>query len=97
VSETNQGGVDLIRWTLTVPADKKTAVEQHLTEYGLEVFSRGDGHLVVLWDDPEGDYEALVKELWDVVGDTVDIHHEEFRRGELIILHHDPSADQDAA
>jgi hypothetical protein len=53
--------------------------------------------LVVLWDDPEGDYEALVEELWDVVGDTVDIHHEEFRRGELIILHHDPSADQDAA
>jgi hypothetical protein len=84
--------IDLIRWTFTVAPEKRAQVEQLLADYGLEVFARGEEQLVALWDEPEGDLDELVEQVWEVAGSAVEITHEEFRRSELVILHQE---DQD--
>jgi hypothetical protein len=73
-------------------------VAQLLADFGLEVFHRGEDQLVALWDEPDGEPEGLVEELWDIAGEAVEVTHEEFRRTELVLLHHeDANVDTDAA
>ena len=41
-----ENAIDLVRWTFTVDAEHKQAVEEHLADLGAEVFARADGQYI---------------------------------------------------
>jgi hypothetical protein len=80
MSESQAGStIDLVRWTFTPESSKRTEIETHLNELGLEVHVHADGRFTVLWDEPEGDIDEVVEELWEVNGGPFEITHEEYR------------------
>lgn len=96
-AEPDTPATDLIRWTFTPDASRRDAVAAHLRDLGLDVQAREDGLVVATWDEPDGDPDALVDELWALHGSPFEITHEEFRRTDLLIYHHeDEPADQAA-
>ncbi len=78
---------DMIRWTFTPALEKRDEVVALLADLGLDVHARDDGLVVATWDEPEGDPDAVVEQLWAVHGEPIEITHEEFRRTELLIYH----------
>jgi hypothetical protein len=92
----DDNAVDLVRWTFTVESDKTQVVEAYLTDLGADVYARAEGHFVVLWDEPESDLDAVVEELWEVIGSTIEVTHETFNRNELVIYHQDGDGETDA-
>lgn len=90
----NEGAIDLIRWTFHVRPDRRAAIEAHLNDLGLDVHARGEGPLVATWDEPEGDLEELIEELWGLNGEPFEVTHEEFRRLNLLVFHHDEEDDE---
>ena len=84
-----ENAIDLVRWTFTVEPDKRQAAETYLTDEGAEVFSRPEGEFIVLWDEPENELDEVVEELWEVIGSTIEVTQETFRRSELVVFQHD--------
>lgn len=92
--------LDLIRWTFTADPARRAEIEDALNDLGLEVFSRDDGQFLVLWDEPEGDLDAVVERLWAINGATFEVTHETFRRLDLMVYQaedDDSSAEAEAA
>jgi hypothetical protein len=75
--------VDLVRWTFTADPAKKAELETLLVEEGAEVVANAEGEFTVLWDEPEGEMDELVEELWEANGATFEVTHEVFRRVDL--------------
>ncbi len=84
---------DVIRWTFQASPEKRAAIENYLTDLGLDVFSRADGSFSATWDEPEGDIDEVVEGLWEAVGETFEITHEALRRLDLLIYHPEGDAD----
>jgi len=90
--------VDLIRWTFTVDPAHRDAIEGHLNDLGLDVHVRGEGQFVVTWDEPGGDLDEVIEELWEIHGTPFEVTHEEFRRLDLCVYHYeDGEAEEDKA
>jgi len=97
-AESQAAGPDLIRWTFTPEAAKRDEIVALLLDHGFEVHTRDDGPVVATWDEPEGDPDEVVEELWAIHGEPFEVTHEEFRRTELLVYHHeDEGTDQAAA
>lgn len=89
----NDRPVDMVRWTFTIDPARRADVESYLLDLGLDVHVRGDARFVVTWDEPEGDVDGVVDELWSVHGAPFEVTHEEFRRLEHFVFHHDDAED----
>jgi hypothetical protein len=89
--------IDVIRWTFTVDPGRSAEIEQHLIDLGLDVSNRGDGRFVATWDEPEGDVDEVVEQLWAIHGSPFEVTHEAFHRLELLAYTSDPQQSQEAA
>jgi hypothetical protein len=85
--------IDMIRWTFTVNVDRRRQLEEHLTDHGLDVHPHGENGLVATWDEPEGNLDEVIEELWAINGEPFDITHEEFHRLNLSSYHHADDGD----
>ncbi len=81
--------LDMIRWTFTTDASKKAEIETYLGESGIELLDRGEGNFVAIWDEPEGDVDEVIEGLWEALGSTFEVTHEEFRRTDLSVYEHE--------
>jgi hypothetical protein len=79
--------LDLIRWTFTIDPAKREPVEDYLSELGLDWHGRGEGQYLVNWDEPEGDPDEVIDELWALNGAPFEVTHEEFHRLNLLVYH----------
>jgi hypothetical protein len=95
--EQPSSSIDMIRWTFTVDPDRRAAVESHLADLGLDVQVRGEGRFIVIWDEPEGDIDGVVEDLWEINGAPFEVTHEEFHRTSLFVFHHDDSEGEEEA
>src|SRR5262249_50873680 len=72
--------IDLIRWTFTSDPARRRELEDYLNDLGLDVLVRGEAQFVVTWEEPEGDADEVVEELWEINGQPFEVTHEEFGR-----------------
>jgi hypothetical protein len=86
--ETDTPTVDLIRWTFTSDPAHRAAIEEHLTDLGLDVLVRDGCKFLVTWDEPDGDGEEIITEIWALNGVPFEVTQEGFQRLGLHILHH---------
>jgi len=79
--------IELIRWTFTIDPAHKAEIEAYLVDQGLEVLVRGEDTLVATWDEPEGEIDEVIEELWAINGQPFEVTHEEFHRANLLVYH----------
>lgn len=72
-------GVDLVRWTFSITPEQVKAAEEYLGDQSAEFVVTSDGQVTVTWEEPEGDLDQVIDELWSALGAPVEITHEEFR------------------
>ncbi|MDR3619113.1 MAG: hypothetical protein P4L85_07160 [Paludisphaera borealis] len=89
--------IELIRWTFTVDPAHKAEIEAYLVDQGLEVLVRGEDTLVATWDEPEGEIDEVIEELWAINGQPFEVTHEEFHRANLMVYHYEESEADDKA
>ena len=87
---------DLVRWTFAVAPDRRNEIESHLHDLGADVLVRGGEHLVVSWEEPDGEMEELV-ECLELNGGPFEVTVEQFRRVGLHTLESDDAGIQEAA
>jgi hypothetical protein len=85
----NANSVDLLRWTFTADPAHRAEIEGHLHDLGLDVLVRDDCRFVVLWDEPEGDTDEVIEELWTLNGAPFEVIQEELHRLSLLAVHHE--------
>jgi hypothetical protein len=89
---------DLVRWSFSIDAPHRNAIEGHLADLGADVLVRDGQDFVVTWDEPEGDLSEVVEALWSMHGSPFDVVEETFQRLALNTIHHaDDEATQQAA
>jgi hypothetical protein len=90
--------MDVIRWTFTPDPARAALLEEYLTDLGADVSMTRDGQFTAVWEEPEGDLDRVVEELWAIHGEPFDVTHEEFcRLGLYIYGAEEDDADQEAA
>ncbi|MFO0960036.1 MAG: hypothetical protein U0800_21810 [Isosphaeraceae bacterium] len=89
----DESSIDLIRWSFTIDPERQGAVDEYFKEHGLEPTFHADGLVVVLWDEPEVDSDALIEGLWEVHGSTFEVTHEEFHRVNLLAYQEEDGGD----
>lgn len=87
--------IDLIRWSFSVNPAHKAAIEEHLTDLGLDVLVREDAQFLVSWDEPEGNLDAVIEALWALNEEPFDITQEEFHCQSLFHVHPDDTQDEE--
>jgi hypothetical protein len=93
--EQNPNSIDLIRWTFSVNPAHKAAIEEHLSDLGVDVLVREDSHFLVSWDEPEGSLDEVIEHLWALNEEPFDITQEEFHCQNVFHVHHDDSQAED--
>jgi len=78
--EQDPSSIDLIRWTFAVNPDQRAKIESHLADLGLEVFVTGGTNFTVMWEEPEGNVEEVIEEVWELNGEPFEVTQEEFHR-----------------
>jgi hypothetical protein len=86
--EPNTLSLDLIRWTFTTDPARRGAIEEHLTDLGLDVMVRDDCKFIATWDEPDRDLDGVITEIWDLNHAPFEVTQEEFHRLSLDLLHH---------
>jgi hypothetical protein len=89
--------IELIRWTFTVDPAHKGEIEAYLVDQGLEVLVRGEDTLIATWDEPEGEIDEVIEELWAINGQPFEVTHEEFHRASLMVYHVEESDEAEKA
>jgi hypothetical protein len=84
----NVPSLDLIRWTFTCDAEHVAAIKDYLCDLGLDVLVYDECKFLVSWDEPEGDFEEIISEIWELNGTPFEVTLEEFHRLGLHTLHH---------
>ena len=87
----NPNSIDLIRWTFSVNPAHKAAIEEHLSDLGLDVLVREDAQFLVSWDEPEGDLDEVIQALWALNEEPFEITQEEFHCQNVFHVHPDES------
>ncbi|ODU00979.1 MAG: hypothetical protein ABS79_02460 [Planctomycetes bacterium SCN 63-9] len=85
--------IDMIRWTFAVNPDHRQLVADHLGDLGLDVHFQGENGLVATWEEPEGNVDEIIEELWAINGEPFEITHEEFHRLNILSYNHADDAD----
>jgi hypothetical protein len=89
--------IELIRWTFNVDPAHRDEIQAYLVDQGLEVLVRGEDTLVATWDEPEGEIDEVIEELWAINGQPFEVTHEEFHRANLLVYHVDDAAEDEKA
>jgi hypothetical protein len=93
----NTLSLDLIRWTFTSDPEHSSAIEEYLVDQGLDVLRYEECKFMVTWDEPDGDVEAIIGEIWALNGTPFEVTHEEFHRLGLNTLYHTEEGSEAAA
>ena len=86
--------IDMIRWTFSVDPERRRQIEEFLADHGLDVFAHGENILVATWEEPEGNVDELIEELWAINGEPFEVTHEEFHRLNLSSYNHAEEGDE---
>ena len=89
--------IDMIRWTFTADPARAAEIERHLTDLGSDVYAQGEGRFAAIWEEPEGDLDEVVEQLWVLNGEPFEVTHEAFRRLDLLVYHAEQEPTQEAA
>lgn len=89
--------IDMIRWTFTIDPTQRFEIESYLTDLGPDVYVNGQGQFTVIWEEPEGDLDGVVEELWALHGEPFEVTHEAFQRLEHLVYHAEDEAATEAA
>jgi hypothetical protein len=89
--------LDLIRWTFTSDPEHSTAIEEYLVDQGLDVLRYDECKFLVTWDEPDGDVEAIISEIWALNGAPFEVTQEEFQRLGLHTYYHTEEGSEEAA
>ena len=84
-----ESAIDLIRWTFSVNPEHCVAIEEHLSDLGLDVLVREESLFVVTWDEPEGNLDAVIEAIWALNEEPFEITQEEFQRRNILHIHHE--------
>jgi hypothetical protein len=96
--EPNTPPLDLIRWTFTCDPERRAAIEEYLTDLGLDVLVYDDCKFLATWDEPGRELDEVISEVWELNGVPFEVTQEEFHRLSLDLLHHvEDEGAQDAA
>ena len=96
--EQNETSLDLIRWTFSINPEHRAAIEGHLSDLGLDVLVYDGEKFVVTWEEPEGDVEGVIEEIWEINGQPFEVTQEDFHRLGLHTYHHaEDESSQEAA
>jgi hypothetical protein len=87
--------IEMIRWTFNVDPEHRGEIEAYLVDQGLEVLRRDEDTLVATWDEPEGEINEVIEELWAINGQPFEVTHEEFHRANLLIYHVEEAEDDE--
>jgi hypothetical protein len=87
----------MIRWTFTSDPEQSTAIEEYLVDQGLDVLRYEECKFLVTWDEPEGDVEAIIDEIWALNGAPFEVTQEEFHRLGLHTLYYSDEGGEEAA
>ena len=85
----NAATIDLIRWSFTVNPLHRAAIEEHLSDLGLDVLVRDDAQFLVTWDEPEGNTDEVIEAIWALNEEPFEVTQEEFRRESLVTVNHE--------
>jgi hypothetical protein len=94
---TNSLSLDLIRWTFTSAPENCTAIEDYLTDQGLDVLLYDECKFLVTWDEPDRNVEEIISEIWALNGAPFEVTQEEFHRLGLHTLYHIEEGSEEAA
>jgi hypothetical protein len=92
MTDGHDAATDMIRITFTADPAHRAEVVEHLADLGLDVHAWGDGHVTAFWEEPEGDLDAIVEELWEINGAPFEVTREDFKRLDLVVYHHEDDA-----
>src|SRR5690349_15983352 len=84
-------------WTFTADPTRRAEIEDYLAGLGFDVYVKGEGEFVVLWEGPEGDLGEVVEGLWEVVGRPFEVTHEEFGRLNHLVFYAEDEECREAA
>jgi hypothetical protein len=93
----NAPSLDLIRWTFTSDPERRAAIEEYLTDLGLNVVVVDNCKFVVTWDEPEGDVEEIIAEIWARNEVACEVTQEDFHQLGLHTLYHENEEGEAAA
>jgi hypothetical protein len=97
MSAPNDGAIDVVRWTFALEPDRQGPVRDLLVDHGAEVHSVGEW-IVALWDEADpAELDGVVEELWELHGAPFEVTHEEFKRLDRFVYHHEDDAAESAA
>src|SRR3954466_12872459 len=86
-AEPNLPSLDLIRWTFTIDPVHRSAIEEHLSDLGLDVLVRDECKFLATWDEPDCDLDEVIAAIWELNGTPFEVTQEEFHRLSLHTLH----------
>jgi hypothetical protein len=89
--------LDLIRLTFTSDPKHRVAIEEYLTDLGLDVVVFDGCKFVVTWDEPDREVEEIVDELWALNGVPFEVTQEDFHRLDLHTYYDPESEGSEAA
>jgi hypothetical protein len=88
---------DMIRWTFTTDPARRPEIERYLTDFGPDVYVKGEGQFTVIWEEPEENLDEVVEELWALNGEPFEVTHEAFQRLEHLVYQAEDEGDIEAA
>jgi hypothetical protein len=86
--EPNAPALDLVRWTFTSDPAHRAAIEEYLSDLGLDVLVRDECKFLVTWDEPDRDVDEVITAIWALNGAPFEVTQEEFHRLGLHTLHY---------
>jgi hypothetical protein len=96
--DTKSASTDLVRWSFTINAAHRGAIEGHLADLGADILVRDGLEFIVTWDEPEGDLTDVIEAIWALNGEPFEVIQEGFHRLELHTIHHvEDDSNQEAA
>jgi len=93
----NAPTLDLIRWTFTSDPAQSGAIEEHLTDLGLDVMVSDGCKFLVTWEEPDREVDEVITAIWALNGVPFEVTQEEFHRLSLHTLHHVDEGTSEAA
>jgi hypothetical protein len=93
----NAPSPDLIRFTFTTDPAHRAAIQEYLTDLGLEVVVADDCKFVVTWEEPDREVEEIISEIWALNGVPFDVTQEDFQQLGLHTLYHVENEEGEAA
>jgi hypothetical protein len=94
---TNSLSLDLIRWTFKSAPEHCTAIEDYLTDQGMDVLLYDECKFIVTWEEPDRDGADIINAIWALNGAPFDVTQEDFHQLDVHTLVYTDDASGQAA